>query len=363
MILNDFTFSTATAAAGKLCDEMQRCIPAVDKFTLQCAAFIEEFLNDTPCVSVLTSGSTGSPKVMLAEKSRMRASARMTCKFLSLKPGDRALLCMPLEHIAGKMMVVRALQAGLKLYTVSPCTDPFAHAPKDLDFAAITPMQAHCVLQNAHSTAAMSRCRQIIIGGGFILPELAQQLGRLSCAVYHSYGMTETLSHIALRRIDSAHPDAPFYPLPGVKLSLNTEGTLCIDAPQVAAVPVQTNDLAAISDDGSFVILGRRDNVINSGGIKLLPESIEKKLSQVITTPFALSARRSIRYGEELVLVSEIPLPDKLLQQAYTLLDRYEKPKAVLTAVLPRTATQKIDRPRLKSLIAEMHMLNYDPKL
>ncbi len=352
MYLNDCFIDEKALNSANVERWVQEKMPTADAFCRQCLHFMAHFLSPAPTITVQTSGSTGTPKALEVEKARMRASARMTGAYLGLKPGARALLCMPLEHIAGMMVVVRALELGLSLYTVTPCADPFAHAPSKLDFAAITPMQAHCVLQQERSRAVLATCRQIIVGGGFISADLNATLGKLPTQIYHSYGMTETLSHIALRRIDALKPQAPFYPLPHVRLSLDKDGALCIDAPAVAATAVQTNDLATINADGSFVILGRRDNVINSGGIKLIPELIEEKLSAVIKSPVAISARTSARYGEEVVLVSEVPLDAGVLQQAYATLGRYEKPKALIIAPIPRTATQKIDRLRLKQSLS-----------
>ena len=183
-----------------------------DSFLYQTAKFIEEFYNNKDYVEVLTSGSTGKPKEIRAEKRKMLASAAMTVTFLNLKKGDSALLCMPLEHIAGKMVVVRSLYQKLNLIVRKPCANPFADAPLNLNFAAITPMQAFCALSEEKSTKILASCQKIIIGGGFIDQELHTKLCNLPCEIYHSYGMTETLSHIALKRISTENK--AFKPLP-----------------------------------------------------------------------------------------------------------------------------------------------------
>lgn len=345
--LNGLNYTPGEVTSGAFAARIRERFPD-EPFVQQCAYFITELFAPAPEVEVLTSGSTGTPKKLKAVKERMYASAAMTIEHLRLQEGCTALLCMPLEHIAGKMMVMRALTGGMALTAQQPAADPFAGAPSDLDFAAITPMQAYCTLQHAQSTKKMASCKNIIVGGGFIEPELERQLAALPGRFYHSYGMTETLSHIALRRLDGR--EQYFQPLPGVEISLSARGTLCIYAPRVNPQVLETNDLAKISKEG-FAILGRVDNVINSGGVKLIPELIEKEMAKTISTPFAISARRSAKYGEEAVLVSEVKLDPDLLATACAGLQRYQRPKAVIVMELPRTATQKIDRPRLRTLL------------
>lgn len=347
--LNDESYPLDWAKDGKLCPPIAQKY-GKQSFIYKTAEFIEEFYNDKDYVEVLTSGSTGKPKCIHADKQRMLSSASMTVSFLQLKEQDSALLCMPLEHIAGKMVVVRALYKNLRIIAKKPTANPFAAAPRGLHFAAITPMQAYCALEDAHSREIMASCKKIIIGGGFIDQNLLEKLLSLPNEIYHSYGMTETLSHIALKRINKENK--LFKPLPGVTVSLSTRGTLVIDAPQICPMRLETNDIAKITKDG-FIIKGRIDNVINSGGIKLIPEEIEAKLSQVIKTPIAVTSIKSAKYGEEVILISEEKLDEGLLNKACQILHKYEKPKAVITHKIPLTATNKINRAQLKALFYE----------
>ena len=344
--INDESYPIEFAKEAKLCPYIAIKY-GKDSFIYKTAQFIEEFYNNKSYVEVLTSGSTGKPKSIRAEKQRMLASASMTVSFLRLKEKNTALLCMPLEHIAGKMVIVRALYQNLKIIAQKPSANPFATAPQNLDFAAITPMQAYCALEDEHSRKIMASCRKIIIGGGFIDKNLYEKLITLPCEIYHSYGMTETLSHIALKRISKEKCE--FKPLPGVTVNLSARGTLVIDAPKICSQLLETNDIAEITDNG-FIIKGRIDNVINSGGIKLIPEEIEEKLSLVIKTPFAVTARKSSKFGEEAILISEQELNETLLNKAYQNLNKYEKPKAVIINKIPLTATNKINRAQLKAL-------------
>ena len=194
--------------------------------------FLEEWRDESPYVSVQTSGSTGAPKQMLVEKRRMLASARRTCDFLGLQPGDTALLCMSLDYIAGKMMVVRALERHLKLI----CVEPSGHPMKQKDgytFAAMVPMQVYNSLQVAEERERLREIKHLIIGGGAVDEALAQELKDFPNGVWSTYGMTETLSHIALRRLNGDEASEWYTPFPSVEVSLSEDGCLVIDAPEV----------------------------------------------------------------------------------------------------------------------------------
>ena len=272
-------------------------------------AFLAEWHNDSPTVLVHTSGSTGKPKPMLVEKRRMQASARITCRFLGLHEGDTALLCMPLDYIAGKMMVVRALTCGLRLVSVPPSSHPPATShlspfPSRLDFAAMVPLQVWNSLQVPEERHRLMHIRHLIIGGGAIDQALASQLADFPHQVWSTYGMTETLSHIALRRLNGPEASDWYTPFEGVSLSQTDEGCLVIDAPAVHDGPLVTNDIVELSDKG-FRILGRKDNVICSGGIKIQTEEVERLLKPHLPAPFMITKRPDRKFGEQVVLLTE----------------------------------------------------------
>lgn len=289
--------------------------------------FLAEWHNDSPTVLVHTSGSTGKPKPMRVEKRRMEASARITCDFLGLKAGDTALLCLPLDYIAGKMMVVRALTCGLKLIVQEPSGLPQLPLPSEragvrLDFAAMVPMQVWNLLHDAEGRRRLQQIRHLIIGGGAIDEALEQELQNFPNAVWSTYGMTETLSHIALRRLNGPERSEWYTPLPGVQVSLNEEQCLVINAPAVCDKPLVTNDIGILTPDPSqpsllregtrdeergikFRILGRKDNVICSGGIKIQIEEVERLLKPHIHVPFIISKAPDERLGEQVVLIME----------------------------------------------------------
>ena len=276
--------------------------------------FLSEWNNDSDRVLVHTSGSTGKPKPMMVEKKRMLNSARITCDFLGLKPGDSALLCMSLDYIAGKMVVVRSIERHLHLISVSPSGHPLKDVNKEITFAAMVPMQVYNTLQVSEERERLSRIRHLIIGGGAIDAALEQELQALpgNIAIWSTYGMTETLSHIALRRINGDEPSEWYQPFDSVHISQTEEGCLVIDAPQVCAETLVTNDIVEIEpyiynkvEKLRFRIKGRKDNVICSGGIKIQIEEVETLLKPHLEKPFMLAKKKDGKFGEIAVLLSE----------------------------------------------------------
>ena len=298
--------------------------------------FLSEWNNDSDRVLVHTSGSTGKPKPMMVEKKRMLNSARITCDFLGLKPGDSALLCMSLDYIAGKMVVVRSIERHLHLISVSPSGHPLKDINlkdangKDVNgeitFAAMVPMQVYNTLQVPEERERLTHIRHLIIGGGAIDASLEKELQALpgNIAIWSTYGMTETLSHIALRRINGAEASEWYQPFDSVKISQTDEGCLVIDAPLVCAETLVTNDIVEIEpyiynkvekhdkeekhdkvEKLRFRIKGRKDNVICSGGIKIQIEEVEALLKPHLEKPFMIAKKKDEKFGEIAVLLTE----------------------------------------------------------
>ena len=307
--------------------------------------FLSEWNNDSPFVHVQTSGSTGVPKPMLAEKRRMLASARITNDFLGLREGDAALLCMSLDYIAGKMMVVRSIERGMKLLTVEPSGHPLNHSQLaiddcQIDFAAMVPLQVYNTLQVPEERKRLLQIRHLIIGGGAIDEALGAELKNFPNAVWSTYGMTETLSHIALRRLSGPEASDWYIPFPSVKVSLSEDGCLVIDAPEVCPERLVTNDIAEISPQG-FRILGRKDNVICSGGIKIQIEEVESRLRPFFRVPYLISKRPDPKFGEVSVLLTEGSV-DEARQICERILPKYYLPRHYLHVDrIPLTETGK----------------------
>ena len=276
--------------------------------------FFSEWNNDSDRVLVHTSGSTGKPKPMMVEKKRMLNSARITCDFLGLKPGDSALLCMSLDYIAGKMVVVRSIERHLHLISVPPSGHPLKDVDEEITFAAMVPMQVYNTLQVPEERERLTHIRHLIIGGGAIDASLEKELQALprNIAIWSTYGMTETLSHIALRRINGDEASEWYQPFDSVHISQTEEGCLVIDAPQVCAETLVTNDIVEIEpyiynkvEKLRFRIKGRKDNVICSGGIKIQIEEVETLLKPHLEKPFMLAKKKDGKFGEIAVLLTE----------------------------------------------------------
>ena len=316
--------------------------------------FLEEWNNPSPYVHVQTSGSTGAPKPMLVEKQRMLNSARITCDFLGLREGDTALLCMSLDYIAGKMMVVRSIERGLKLTTVEPSGHPLSTPHSPLDFAAMVPMQVYNSLQVPEEKERLKQIRHLIIGGGAIDDALAAALRTFPNHVWSTYGMTETLSHIALRRLNGPEASEWYTPFPSVKVSLNEDSCLVIDAPLVCPSRLVTNDIAELSSgtvpNMKFRILGRKDNVICSGGIKIQIEEVERQLCPHLQAPFLITKRPDAKFGEAVVLLTEGAV-DEARRVCAQVLPKYNQPKAYLHVdKIPLTATGKPARKEAENI-------------
>ena len=316
------------------------------EFLQDLEAFLQEWQNDKPTVWVHTSGSTGTPKPMQVEKERMMASARLTCSFLGLKEGDSALLCMPLQYIAGKMVVVRSLIANLKLIPVTPSGHPLKDLKEAPTFAAMIPMQVYNTLQVPEEKAILMGIKHLIIGGGAIDDALGKALKEFPNHVWSTYGMTETLSHIALRRLNGKDASDWYTPFYNVSIRLSEEGTLIINAPNVCADELITNDIAEINKEEKFRILGRKDNTINSGGVKIQIEQVEATLKEHLDIPFQITARKDAKFGEIVVLIYNKVKDEALVRQVCEeALPTYWVPKAYIALdELPLTGTGKPDR-------------------
>ena len=335
--------------------------------------FLEEWNNSSPYIHVQTSGSTGVPKPMLVEKRRMLNSARITCDFLGLHEGDTALLCMSLDYIAGKMMVVRAIERGLKLIVQEPSGHPMAMtqrgnwgtAPRvrslrstsgtvpsvsPINFAAMVPMQVYNSLQVPEERERLMQIKNLIIGGGAIDDALSAELKTFPNAVWSTYGMTETLSHIALRRLSGPEASEFYTPFPSVRVSLSDEGCLAIDAPEVCQEPLVTNDIAELSSQ-NFKILGRKDNIICSGGLKIQAEEVERQLRPFMREPYIISKRPDAKFGEIVVLLTEGSV-DEAREVCQRVLPKYHQPRAYIHLDhIPLTETGKPARKQTESLV------------
>lgn len=304
------------------------------------AQFIENWLDFTEEVMVKTSGSTGKPKKIILTKQQMVNSAKATGAYFKTGSGTKALLCIPANFIAGKMMVVRAMVLGWDLHVVQPSKDALVEYDNDYDFVAMVPYQV------AHSLEALPKVKKVIIGGGAVSATLETQLQEINVEAFATYGMTETITHVAVRRINGFAKSESYSALPDVKFSQDNRGCLLIHAPKVSEKIIVTNDLVALKSATSFVWLGRWDNVINSGGVKLFPERVEAKLLENIKLPFMIASEKDEQFGERVILIyegNENEIPN--FKQAFKVLEPYEQPKKVYRlSRFAYTETGKIKR-------------------
>ncbi len=362
--------TTALAQGVEIASNSEQVRAALD--------FTRAWLRGEEAFEVHTSGSTGAPKPIHLTRSQMEASARATGVALGLKPGMTALVCLPVRYIAGRMLLVRGFVLELNLVVVEPASDPLADLPDDItiDVASFVPLQMQTLLDRALAADSDScipgdiapafRYRRrldamhaILVGGGPVSPTLAAQIRQIKAPVYHTYGMTETATHVALRRLNDADATPAFVPLPGVETGVDARGCLHLRGPMTAGATIQTNDLVELQPDGSFVWVGRWDNVINSGGVKIHVESVEAAIEAIAAEQpeLGLARRRFFVAG----------LPDARLGQVVTLVvegaafdeDRQTQLRWALSQALPRhhaprqflflphfadTPTGKIDR-------------------
>jgi O-succinylbenzoic acid--CoA ligase len=347
------TLNGKTYANGQLVELANELNKALHKnWQRHLGNFIKSWISDSDEISVQTSGSTGKPKLIRVKKSSMLASAANTCQFFQLQPNQNALLCLDTEYISGMMMVVRAMLAKLNLIVVPPIKSPlkFLADSQKIHFASMVGAQIHHSLIDETCRKFLNRMDTVIIGGSSISSYLEIELIKSEGNFWCTYGMTETLSHVALRKISPHLPPNEYTALPGVHFDLDPRGCLIIHANYLPE-PVITNDLVKLLDSSHFQWLGRWDFVINSGGIKIYPEELENALSPYFHYPFFITSLSDEIKGEIPVLMVEYDqTPDEKTMNEWnkilsSVLPSKKKPQLIFT--YPHfiyTSTGKIKR-------------------
>lgn len=316
--------------------------------------FCREWLEGKATFELQTSGSTGVAKRIVIGREQMEASARATAHALHLQPGMRALLCLDPKYIAGKMMLVRSLVIGLDLVVIPPDSNPFAHLTQlgAFDFCAVVPYQLKSLLESDRRLIPISK---LIVGGGEVDAVLEEALQPHDTEFYATYGMTETISHIALRRLNGPKRSSYYTALDGVALTKDSRGCLVVTAPAISTEPVISNDLVELIDERTFRWLGRADFVINSGGIKVIPERVEEFIrpllvEQLGNVRFIVGGVPDGVLGQRVVLLIESDLLSEesiknLLGKMKVVLGKYECPREIQCAPqFVLTPTGKVDR-------------------
>ena len=299
-----------------------------------------------------TSGSTGEPKPIILTRFQMEASARLTGKIFQLKPYDKALVCLNVNYIAGIMMLVRGMVLGLELTIIEPNSNPLENlANQDFDFAAFVPLQLQKMLENESQIENLNKMKAIIVGGAAVNEVLEKEIQQLEVPVYSTYGMTETVSHIAIRRLNGVNRSNNFSVLEGVKIGIDSRNCLNIIADASNNELIQTNDIVEIINENEFKLIGRFDNIINSGGVKIQLEKVEKIFEEFITEKrFFDFGIDDEKLGQKLILVVETDYlannnKDILIKKAQDKVAKYEIPKQIFTInSFSETPTGKIDK-------------------
>lgn len=348
------TFHSAFKLQGKSFNSIEELIDFSKEISAEVSDFLRNWFDEKSFVEVITSGSTGNPKIIKLQKNHMIHSAKATGDYFNLPENTTALLCMSTNYIAGKMMLVRALTLGWHLDIAEPTSNPLKNSDKNYDFSAMVPLQLHNSLADIH------KIKKLIVGGGTVSNALLNKIQEVKTEIFATYGMTETITHIAVKKLNQIrHAElvsASYYKtLPNIKIAVDHRGCLVIDAPTISAEKVVTNDLVQLISPSEFKWLGRIDNVINSGGIKLIPEQIEEKLAKIIKNRFFVARKKDMVLGEKLILVIEeskiekINNPSKvaILKEIKNtkLFSTYEIPKEIyFLEKFMETETNKIDR-------------------
>lgn len=326
--------------------------------------FLLDWLDTKSTVEVSTSGSTGVPKKIVLEKNHMVSSALATGYFFGLEAGATALHCLPTNFIAGKMMLVRAMVLGLEIDCIAPSSNPLENNKKVYDFCAMVPLQVQNSLKQIH------QLKTLLVGGAPMAITLKEKLQNVNTQVFETYGMTETITHIAAKKVNTAIEKSQnvvternqnkvaersrsknyFHTLPNVAISKDNRDCLVINAPHVSKETIVTNDMVNIVSETKFEWLGRYDTVINSGGVKLIPEQIEAKLVAVIINRFFVAGIPDVTLGQKLILLIEGNKQEVNFDNLG--LTKYEIPKEVyyIDAFI-ETETKKIQRKKTLDLI------------
>ncbi len=319
-----------------------------------CLQFCHRWLKGEYNFILQTSGTTGTPKKISATRDQLRASAKLTADYLGLQKEYNALICLDTNYVAGIMMLVRSLESGMNMYVTDPAANPFDKISSDtkIDFAALVPYQIQAILKSKKKNRFNDGI--FLIGGAPLSKKTIDELQSCSGIFYATYGMTETLSHIALQRLNGENPENYFKILSGISIQVDDRGCLIINAPHINSTSIVTNDLVEMIDHDKFIWLGRADNIINSGGVKIIPEKIEAVVELIfnelkLENRFFIAGLPHSELGQSVSLIIEGNLPEiqekNIIELMKEKLSRYEVPKSIWYAsTFLQTETGKINK-------------------
>ena len=313
-----------------------------------------EWFSKDECIEACTSGSTGTPSKLLLNKKHMMNSAIMTLSYLKIPEKASVLLCMPLKFIGAKMILVRALVGNLRVIAVTPSSHPLTDLTEPPYFAAMTPAQVASSLDDKKQADLLKRIDTLIIGGGPVNLDLFEKIKNFKNNIYSTYGMTETMSHIALKKLTNGFENE-YHPFCGVELTCDENNCLIIRCKNLGISSLKTKDIVDFNEDGSFIVRGRLDNTVNTGGIKIQIEAIEEKLSQALDFDFNISSVDDPVLGEKIVILANKKISLDELKEYKNILPKYWAPKeSFYTENLPKTQSGKPARSLIKSLVNQL---------
>jgi len=325
--------------------------------------FCHDWLNGGNEFTLQTSGSTGKPKSIHVTRNQLKASAELTNSFLNLQQGYTSLICLDTRYIAGIIMLVRSMEAGMNMYIVEATANPLEKIQADvtIHFMALVPYQLETILGSPHKDK-LDKIKIVLIGGAPLSNEIRKDLKSFTCTFYATYGMTETLSHIALQKLNGVNAQDFFQTLNNISIQVDQRGCLIIHAPHLGSDSIVTNDLVELISENQFRWLGRFDNVINSGGVKVIPEKIESAITPLMTelnleNKFFIAGIPDRILGEAVILIVEGEITNTsiekiLLQRMKETLGKYEVPKSIrYVSKFIQTDTGKVNKPKTLEII------------
>ena len=324
--------------------------------------FCKNYLTGVAEFPILTSGSTGPPKTVVLSRGQLQSSASMTIRTLGLRTAYKTLLCISTDHIGGKMMLVRGMELGMEIYLTEPKAELLVTGLPQVDFMALVPVQLHQFINSGEGRNYLNACKVIIVGGAGMDPALEKELDQLETPIYHTFGMTETASHFALKRLNGTQKQQNYLAFEGVSLSKDTRGCLIVEGEITNNIPLITNDLIDLIDQNEFKWLGRWDRVINTGGYKVHPELLDSPIRNILSSlnihqDYLLVGLPHARWGQQVTLVLEMePLnkesETRLQELLKSTLHSYEVPKEFrYLNPFPRTGTGKADLQELYKIL------------
>lgn len=319
-----------------------------EDYLLEFWSMIQKLLDDKTYIEVQSSGSTGKPKIIQLDKKKLIASAQMTCNFFQLKDKHTALLCLSTKHIGGLMMIVRAFYSGMNLMVQKASANPLLNIQEKINFIALVPYQVQtCLAQNPEK---LRNIDLVLIGGGAIQKQLEEEIDQNKIKAYSSFGMTESISHFAVREIGK---EEYYQCLEDIEIELSKRATLILHAPHLLDEKLETNDLVEIVGKDKFIWLGRSDFAIESGGLKMHPEQIERVLEKHFKERILISSIPSVEFNNELILIIEGE-KRAIDEKIFNALNAYERPKKIFFLDAFVESNAKINRIKTREKLMQV---------